>query len=787
MLNKKSTLTTRIQTTVLGYPRIGRNRELKRATEAYWAGKISADALLSTGTMLRRQNWERMAASGLTEIPVNDFSFYDQVADLIQLFGVVPERHRISVPDDATSTERRHIALNEYFAMGRGTDTAAPLEMTKWFDTNYHCLIPELTAQTVFQLSGDKPIAELLEAQALGVHGRPVLVGPVTFLELAKPAPGSAMDFKPLDLLERLLPIYALLLAQLTSNGAEWVQLDEPILCTDPRPEVLTALERTLTYLGGLADRPKLLIATYFGTVEEALPILQQAPVEGMALDFTRYAHRNLALLTDNGGLPGKRLVAGVVNGRNVWINNLSDSLSTLTALRVQVGELVVSTSCSLLHVPQDVRLETDLDPEVTSWLAFAEQKLVEVVTLAQALNEGTEAIAQELALNQEHLTSRRNSPLVNDPIVRTRMAAVTADDLRRPHPAVDRIAAQQGRLDLPILPTTTIGSFPQTDALRTARAELGQGTINSEQYESRIADEIKHVIELQESLGLDVLVHGEAERNDMVQYFAEQLHGFLSTKHGWVQSYGTRCVRPPILAGDVSRPEPMTVRWTKYAQGLTDRPMKGMLTGPVTMLAWSFVRDDQPLAESALQVAWALRDEVTDLAATGITIIQVDEPALRETLPLRRSDHADYLRWAVEAFRLTTSSVSDEIQIHTHMCYAEFGEIMTAIEAMDVDVISLEAARSHMEINHELTRSGHTYAVGSGVYDIHAPRIPSVEEIVGQLRNTITYIPFARLWVNPDCGLKTRTETQVAQALENMVAAAHKVREEIAGTSHNK
>lgn len=779
----KPTPISHVQATVLGYPRIGRNRELKRATEAYWAGTVSADALLSTGATLRANNWERLAAAGLTEVPVNDFSFYDQIADLIQLFGVVPDRHRIDVPVDASAGERRQAFLDEYFAMGRGTDTAAPLEMTKWFDTNYHCLIPELTADTVFQLSGDKPIAELREAQRSGVPGRPVLIGPVTFLELAKPAPGSATEFAPLDLLEGLLPIYALLLAQLHSAGAEWIQLDEPILCADPRPEVLAAVEHALAYLGGLADRPKLLVATYFGTIEEALPVLQRAPIEGVALDFTRQARRNLALLTTNGGLPGKRLVAGIVNGRNVWINDLHDSLDALTVLRSQADELVVSTSCSLLHVPQDVRLETDLDPEVSSWLAFAEQKLIEVVTLARGLNEGAEAISQELALNQEHLVSRRNSPLVNDPVVRARMRAVTAADLRRPHLASDRIQAQQDRLALPILPTTTIGSFPQTPALRTARAELRRGTITAEQYDTRIAAEIEHVIALQESLGLDVLVHGEAERNDMVQYFAEQLPGFLSTKHGWVQSYGTRCVRPPLLVGDVSRPEPMTVRWATYAQGLTDLPVKGMLTGPVTMLAWSFVRDDQPLADSALQVALALRDEVTDLATAGIAIIQVDEPALRETLPLRQSDHAEYLRWAVDAFLLTTSGVSDEIQIHTHMCYAEFGEIMTAIEQMDVDVISLEAARSHMAINHELARSRHPYAVGPGVYDIHAPRIPSTEEIVGQLRNATQYISPTQLWVNPDCGLKTRTETQVTQALGNMVAAAHQVRKTLAGT----
>jgi 5-methyltetrahydropteroyltriglutamate--homocysteine methyltransferase len=587
-------------------------------------------------------------------------------------------------------------------------------------------------------------------------------------------------DFDPLTLLDRLLPVYAEVLADLRAAGAEWVQLDEPALVQDRTPAELNAAARAYRDLGALTDRPKLLVASYFDRLGEALPVLAKAPVEGLALDFTEAATANLEALAAVGGLPGKRLVAGVVSGRNIWVDDLSASLTTLGTLLGLADRVDVSASCSLLHVPLDTAAERDIDPQILRWLAFARQKTAEIVTLAQGLARGTGTITGELAANRAALASRANSPITRDPAVRARTTAVTDDDARRSQPYPERAAAQRAHLRLPLLPTTTIGSFPQTGELRTARADLRAGRIDSAGYEERVKAEIQEVIAFQEKAGLDVLVHGEAERNDMVQYFAEQLTGYLATRHGWVQSYGTRYVRPPILAGDISRPEPMTVRWTTYAQSLTDRPVKGMLTGPVTMLAWSFVRDDQPLSETARQVALALRDEVDDLEAAGTSVIQVDEPALRETLPLRTTDHAAYLRWATEAFRLTTSGVRPDTQVHTHMCYAEFGDIVQAIDDLDADVISLEAARSHMQVARELAAHGYPREAGPGVYDIHSPRVPSTEEAAELLRTGLKAIPAERLWVNPDCGLKTRGWTETRASLENLVAAARAVRGEL-------
>ncbi|MEU1277255.1 5-methyltetrahydropteroyltriglutamate--homocysteine S-methyltransferase, partial [Streptomyces sp. NPDC005805] len=728
--------------TVYGYPRQGRNRELKKAIEGYWKGRVTAGALHETAAGLRRTHWQRLAAAGVHEVPTGDFSFYDHVLDTSVMVGAIPERHRAAVAADA---------LDGYFAMARGTQQVAPLEMTKWFDTNYHYLVPELGPDTVFTADSAKQVAELTEALALGLTPRPVLVGPVTYLLLAKPAPGVAADFDPLTLLDRLLPVYAEVLADLRAAGAEWVQLDEPALVQDRTPAELNAATRAYRDLGGLADRPKLLVASYFDRLGDALPVLAKAPVDGLALDFTGPAAANLDALAAVGGLPGKRLVAGVVDGRNIWINDLEKSLTTLGTLLGLAGRVDVSASCSLLHVPFDAAAERDIDPQVLRWLAFAEQKTAEIVTLATGLSRGTGAIAAELAANRADLASRAGSPITRDPAVRARAAAITDADGRRSQPYADRTAAQRAHLGLPLLPTTTIGSFPQTAELRTARADLRAGRIDTAGYEDRIRTEIQEVLSFQEKAGLDVLVHGEPERNDMVQYFAEQLTGYLATQHGWVQSYGTRYVRPPILAGDISRPEPMTVRWTTYAQSLTGRPVKGMLTGPVTMLAWSFVRDDQPLGETARQVALALRDEVDDLEAAGTSVIQVDEPALRETLPLRAADHAAYLAWATEAFRLTTSGVRPETQIHTHMCYAEFGDIVQAIDDLDADVISLEAARSHMQVAHELAAHGYPREAGPGVYDIHSPRVPDTAEAAALLRTGLKAIPAERLWVNPD------------------------------------
>ncbi|MFG2757968.1 5-methyltetrahydropteroyltriglutamate--homocysteine S-methyltransferase [Streptomyces wuyuanensis] len=757
--------------TVYGYPRQGPNRELKKAIEGYWKGRVTADALRATAAELRRSNWQQLAEAGIHEVPTGDFSYYDHVLDTTVMVGAIPERHRSAVEADA---------LGGYFAMARGTQDVAPLEMTKWFDTNYHYLVPELGPDTVFTADSTKQVAELKEALALGLTARPVLVGPVTYLLLAKPAPGVPADFEPLTLLDRLLPVYAEILADLRAAGAEWVQIDEPALVQDRTPAELNAAERAYRELGALTDRSRLLVASYFDRLGDALPVLAKAPVEGLALDFTEAGAANLDALAAVGGLPGKRLVAGVVNGRNIWVNDLEKSLSTLATLLGLADRVDVAASCSLLHVPLDTAPERDIEPQILRWLAFAKQKTAEIVTLAKGLAQGTGTITAELAANRADLASRAGSPITHDPAVRSRAAAVTEADARRSQPYTERAAAQRAHLGLPLLPTTTIGSFPQTGELRTARADLRAGRIDAAGYDERIKAEIQEVISFQEKTGIDVLVHGEPERNDMVQYFAEQLTGYLATQHGWVQSYGTRYVRPPILAGDISRPEPMTVPWTRYAQSLTSRPVKGMLTGPVTMLAWSFVRDDQPLGETARQVALALRDEVNDLEASGTSVIQVDEPALRETLPLRAADHPAYLAWATEAFRLSTSGVRPDTQIHTHMCYAEFGDIVQAIDDLDADVISLEAARSHMQVARELATHGYPREAGPGVYDIHSPRVPSAEEAADLLRTGLKAIPAERLWVNPDCGLKTRAWPETRASLENLVAAARAVRGEL-------
>ncbi|WP_282204583.1 5-methyltetrahydropteroyltriglutamate--homocysteine S-methyltransferase [Kitasatospora fiedleri] len=758
--------------TVHGYPRQGGNRELKKAIEGYWKGAVTAEALLATAADLRRSNWKQLAEAGVQEVPTGDFSLYDHVLDTTVAVGAIPPRHRAAVAADP---------LAGYFAMARGTQQVAPLEMTKWFDTNYHYLVPELGPDTVFAANSAKAVAEFGEALALGHAARPVLVGPVTYLLLAKPAPGVAADFEPLTLLDRLLPVYAELLADLRAAGAAWVQLDEPALVQDRTPAELNAAARAYRELGALTDRPKLLVASYFDRLGEALPVLAKAPIDGLALDFTGPAAGNLSDLAAVGGLPGKRLVAGVVDGRNVWINDLERSLATLGTLLGLADTVDVAPSCSLLHVPLDASAERDVDPQIGRWLAFAKQKAAEVALLARGLREGAVSIAADLAANRADLASRATSPITRDPAVRARAAAVTDADARRAQPYPQRAEAQRARLGLPLLPTTTIGSFPQTTELRVARADLTAGRIDTAAYRERMETEVREVIAYQEKAGLDVLVHGEPERNDMVQYFAEQLTGYLATRHGWVQSYGTRYVRPPVLAGDISRPHPMTVDWYRFAQGLTDRPVKGMLTGPVTMLAWSFVRDDQPLADTARQVALALRDEVADLEAAGAAVIQVDEPALRETLPLRAADRSAYLDWATESFRVATSGVRADTQIHTHMCYAEFGAVMTAIDDLDADVISLEATRSHMEVAGELAEAGYPREVGPGVWDIHSPRVPSPEEALALLRAGLAAIPAERLWVNPDCGLKTRGWTETRASIDSLVTAARTLRAELA------
>ncbi|MET8849795.1 5-methyltetrahydropteroyltriglutamate--homocysteine S-methyltransferase [Amycolatopsis sp. NPDC004625] len=751
--------------TVYGYPRQGADRELKKAVEACWKGRIDAGALLGTARELRLRNLAELRDAGVDDDPSNYFSCYDHVLDTCVLLGAIPERHRGETNE-----------LDRYFAMARGTADAPPLEMTKWFDTNYHYLVPELGPDTRFTLDPGKPLEEFAEALEQGVTTRPVLVGPVTFLLLAKDPTGTP-GFRPLDLLDQVVPCYVDLLRQLHEAGAEWVQLDEPALVTDQPADVLAVVTETYATLAAATARPKILVASYFDRLGDALPVLAKSPVEGLAIDFTGHAAANLDGLARAGGIPDKRLVAGVVDGRNIWAADLTAALSTLGTLLGLAGSVDVAASCSLLHVPYDVTLESGLDPEIAGWLSFARQKLAEIVTLRRGLTEDRSAVEDALRVNAERLASRAASPIVKVPAVRERVAAVTDADLRRVSPYGRRRPAQQERLHLPELPTTTIGSFPQTAELRKARAALRAGKLDETAYREAMRAEVRAVIAEQERLGLDVLVHGEPERNDMVQYFGEQLTGFLATEHGWVQSYGTRYVRPPLIVGDVARPEPMTVEWATYAQSLTGKPVKGMLTGPVTMLAWSFVRDDQPEGDTARQVALALRDEVVDLEAAGIAVIQVDEPALRETLPLRTADRAAYLDRAVASFRLSTAGVRDDTQVHTHMCYAEFGDVLQAIVDMDADVISLEAARSTMVIVADLARAGYPNEVGPGVWDIHSPRVPPVEEIAAHLRTAVEAFPADRLWVNPDCGLKTRGYPEVRATLANLVEAAVRAR----------
>ncbi|MFD9733141.1 5-methyltetrahydropteroyltriglutamate--homocysteine S-methyltransferase [Umezawaea sp. NPDC059074] len=746
--------TPEIGTTVLGFPRIGPRRELKRAVEAYWAGRADADVLAAVARELRADTWRELAAAGLDSVPGNTFSYYDHVLDTAVLFDAVPRRF----------CDLGLSPVDTYFAAARGRDSVPPLELTKWFDTNYHYLVPELDPSTRFALVGDKPVAEFREALDLGVPTRPVLVGPVTFLLLAKASADAPEGFTPLDLLDGLVDRYVELLAALADAGAEWVQLDEPAFAADRTEAELAALRRAYTRLGEATARPAILVAGYFGDLGEALPVLVETPVEAVAVDLVTAP----AAVNRIAGLPGlrdKTLVAGVVDGRNVWRTDLTAALAKAATLLGSVGSLAVSTSCSLLHVPYDLDAETDLDPAVVARLAFARQKVAEVVLIGKALRDNDTGISHAAA----------GAPSF-DGRVRARIDALRPEHRTRA-PYAERAEVQRARLALPPLATTTIGSFPQTGDVRRARADLRDGTLDEAGYAERMRAEIERVVRLQEEIGLDVLVHGEPERNDMVQYFAEHLDGFASTRLGWVQSYGSRCVRPPIIHGDVSRPEPITVAWTSYAQSLTAKPVKGMLTGPVTILAWSFVRDDQPLGDTAEQVALALRDEIRDLEAAGIGVVQVDEPALRELLPLRAEHREAYLDWAVGSFRLATAGAATSTQVHTHLCYSEFGDVIDAIDGLDADVTTIEAARSRMEVLDDLKAIGFSRAVGPGVYDIHSPNVPTEDEVVDLLRAALDAVPGERLWVNPDCGLKTRGYAEVEPALRHLVAAAHRAR----------
>jgi len=766
--------------TILGYPRIGRRRELKQAVEAHWAGRLAESDLEATAVALRARTRARLTELGLgaddSSIP-ESFSYYDQVLDLAVAVGAIPSRF------DALRERGGGIPLAAYFAIARGDADRAPLEMTKWFDTNYHYLVPEIGPDTVFSRSGDRFAAQVREARRDGYLTRPVLVGPVTFLALAKPSADAPDGFRPLDRLDDLLPVYAELLAELVSAGAEWVQLDEHALVSQALgfsdAELARAAERAYAALGAAPTRPRLLVAAGYAQLSaEAWRTLAAAPIEAIALDL----HRG-DVPAPVPGLSDKVLVGGVIDGRNVWRGDLRaawerlQQLSTLGARQVTAG-----TSTSLQHVPHDVADEPDLPPRLRSWLAFADQKTAQAAMLGRGLRLGTDAIAADLADADAALADRWGAPGVRDGSVRVRLRDLSAADLARP--SDDERASAQRDLGLPLLPTTTIGSFPQTAEVRRARARHGRGELATAEYESYLRDEIARVVELQEELGLDVLVHGEAERNDMVQYFAEHLDGFAVTRNGWVQSYGSRATRPSILWGDVSRPAPITVDWSRFAQSLTPRHMKGMLTGPVTILAWSFVRDDQPLGETADQVALALRDEIDDLESAGIRIIQVDEPALRELLPLKAEDQPAYLAWSVAAFRLATAGAAARTQVHTHLCYSEFDVVIDAIAALDADVTSIEAARSRGEVIDDIAAAGFSHGVGPGVYDIHAPRVPSVDEIAELLERAADALPLRQVWVNPDCGLKTRGYDETVASLRNVVAATERVRAKVGAGS---
>ena len=763
--------------TIVGYPRVGRFRELKKAQEAFWKGKATLQELQDTAADVQRTYFERVTAAGLKadnySIPAT-FSYYDQVLDVVRLFTLVPER--LAEAKDA----RGLLDLPGYFALARGTETLPPLEMTKWFDTNYHYLVPEIGAGTEIKLNLEAIDEQLEVAQKAGVKVRPQIVGPLTLLLGAKAEQGSAEDFSPVDRLDEFVAAYAQVLEQLAERGVEWVQLDEPGLTVDraDNAKVAELAERTYRALDAAEKRPQILVTSPYGSLRENLPALLGTGVEALHLDLVHGVYSKAE--QDSVSAAGVHLVAGVVNGRNVWRADVRAALKTLEALPgASEGAVSVSSSTSLQHVPHDLELEDPAEVPVDG-LAFADQKVAEIALLARGLAEGEAAVEPELKAADEALARFAADPRKHNDEIRARAAAVTAEDFDRP--TIDVRRAAQADLNLPKLPTTTIGSFPQTAEIRRHRAEARAGKISAEELNGFLRDEIASVIALQEELGLDVLVHGEAERNDMVQYFAENFDGFATTRHGWVQSYGSRCTRPSILFGDVKRHgeglrgEAFTVPWSSHAQSLSDKPVKGMLTGPVTILAWSFVRDDQPRRETANQVALALADEIADLEQAGIRIIQVDEPALRELLPLRRDEQPQYLDWSVNSFRLATSAVKDSTQIHTHLCYSEFNEIIDSINALNADVTSIEAARSHMELLADIPES-FVSGLGPGVWDIHSPRVPSQEEIESLLKAAIGYGTIADLWVNPDCGLKTRDYEETKQSLRHLVDATKAIR----------
>ena len=754
----------------LGYPRIGPGRELKKALESFWGGRSDAAALDAASATLRRASWELQQAAGIDQIPSNDFSLYDHVLDTAAMLGAVPSRF---------GWNGSMVDRDTYFAMARGGPDTPAMEMTKWFDTNYHYIVPEFEPGMILRLASSKAIDEYREAKALGIETRPKLLGPVSFLLLGK---SRHAGIEPLDLLDQALPVYEQVLRQLAEAGATWVQVDEPMLVLDLSARARAAYAQAYARLSAAGPSLKLLLATYFGDPGDNLETALGLPVAGLHLDLTRASHTGRLVQRTLAAVPDARTLSlGLVDGRNVWRTDLDAALGTARAVLESVGpqRVMIGPSCSLLHTPVDLGLETELDEELHSWLAFARQKVDEIALLARALVDEA-AVAAELEARRAALASRRASSRVHDPAVAARMGSVDEAMQRRATAFAQRHAAQQARLRLPPLPTTTIGSFPQTGAVRKTRAAFKAGRLSAAEYDGFLESEIERVVRFQEEVGLDVLVHGEPERTDMVEYFGERLAGVAVTKHGWVQSYGSRCARPPIIYGDVSRPEPMTVRWARYAQSLTDRPVKGMLTGPITILQWSFVRDDQPRRDTAGQIALAIRDEVRDLEAAGIRVIQIDEPALREGLPLRRVEWDAYLEWAVASFRLAAAGVHDETQIHTHMCYAEFNDILEAIARMDADVISIEASRSQMELLEGFARFRYPNQIGPGVYDIHSPRVPSQKSVETLIDYALDVLAAGQLWINPDCGLKTRNWDEVRPSLTHMVAAAERQRSRV-------
>ncbi|MCS3515449.1 5-methyltetrahydropteroyltriglutamate--homocysteine S-methyltransferase [Pseudomonas grimontii] len=756
----------------LGFPRIGRDRELKKAQEAFWKGELDEAGLRAVGRDLRKTHWDLQKQAGIELLPVGDFAWYDQVLSHSLMFGVIPERFR---PADGNAT------LHTLFGMARGVSDsccggAHAQEMTKWFDTNYHYLVPEFSVDQQFQLGWEQLFEEVQEARDLGHTVKPVVIGPLTYLWLGKAKGG---DFDKLDLLERLLPLYGQIFQRLADLGVEWVQIDEPILVLDLPQDWKNAFERAYNLIQ--RDPLKKLVATYFGGLEENLGLAANLPVDGLHIDLVRAPEQYPTILDR---LPAYKVLSlGVVNGRNVWRCDLENALATLQHAHEKLGDrLWVAPSCSLLHSPVDLGREDQLDAELKSWLAFAVQKCAEVAVLTQAVNQPQApnvlaALAESCAVQ----ASRAASPRIHKPAVQARVAAITGQDSQRQSPFTQRIEKQRAGLNLPLFPTTTIGSFPQTASIRLARQSYKQGKLSQAEYVEAMHSEIRHAVEVQENLGLDVLVHGEAERNDMVEYFAEQLDGYVFTRFGWVQSYGSRCVKPAVIVGDLSRPKAMTVEWIRYAQGLTRKVMKGMLTGPVTMLMWSFPREDVSREVQARQLALAIRDEVVDLEAAGIRIVQIDEAAFREGLPLRQAQWQGYLDWATEVFRLCASGVQDETQIHTHMCYSEFNDVIESIAAMDADVITIETSRSDMELLDAFEAFAYPNDIGPGVYDIHSPRVPDASEMANLLRKAAQRIPAERLWVNPDCGLKTRGWPETEAALIHMVTAARQLRAELA------